>query len=108
LTSYKLTFVAVLHGAYFAYSWHRTRAGLPIHCVSGHGRVLQYSLIYSSSTRVTNYSVSAALTDRRTDTARLRTASRGKSDSHLLKWKRFKCILVTVMVSDDQQWHCAA
>ena len=30
-------------------------------CVSGHWRVLEYSLSYSSSTRVTNYSVSAAV-----------------------------------------------
>ena len=32
-----------------------------------------------------------------------------KSDnSHMLKWKSFKCVLVTVMMSDDQQRHCAA
>jgi len=50
------------------------------------------------------------MVDGRTNTGRqqrplLCIASRGKNDnySHMLKWKSFKCILVTVMMSDDQQ-----
>jgi len=48
-------------------------------------------------------------TDAQTDGHRaiaksLRIASRGKNDyKHMLEWKRFKCIIVTVMMSDDQQ-----
>jgi len=40
---------------------------------------------------------------------RLRIASRGKNnDSHMLKWKSFKSIslLVSVLMSDDQQSQC--
>ena len=52
-------------------------------CAFGHRRVLEYSLGYSSSTRVTNYSVSAALEYRGDRSCKVRASHTGADDRML-------------------------
>jgi len=63
-------------------------------------------LAISSAVWIQYTNVTDGQTDGHRATAKTALASRGKKNDniHKLKWKSFKCILVTVMTSDD----CAA